>query len=143
MTTQRIARGGCCVEREWKHAERREEEVNTRTVIFAWWKAYGDLHEKAGGDRTQFHVYVTTLKPTSLLATGDCVRLVALSKDREAKRGARLEEYEPYDPHVAGRIAKITTVGGGWMKVLVLNDCEGNAVGAVEILMPYVVEVTT
>ncbi|TFK81929.1 hypothetical protein K466DRAFT_631853 [Polyporus arcularius HHB13444] len=107
-------------------------------VVYAWWKTYGEEHEKTGGTKAQRHVYTTTLRPTTQLGLGTRVRLVALAKGTTTTLGASLRQYNPYDPHVVGTAVNITQQRPGWVTITLRNECRGNNVGMVDLEMPYV-----
>ncbi len=119
-----------------------KEEAKEETTVLAWWKAYGSGHKRMGGVKTHEHVYSTTLQPSTPLEPGTRVRLVALTKNRKTMRGATLDHYQPYEPHVVGRVAKISGEEEGWTRVTILNECRGNDVAKVELEIPHVPGVT-
>ncbi|TFK82170.1 hypothetical protein K466DRAFT_568584 [Polyporus arcularius HHB13444] len=124
--------------------ERRESRNSKATtnktqeaVVYAWWKGFGEDHEKTGGARTQRHVYATVLRPTTPLDFGMRVRVVALVKGRRETMEKTLDQLGPYDPHVFGVVEGITRLRSGWARITIVNECWGNEVGKVDVEIPY------
>ncbi len=111
-------------------------------VIYAWWKAYGDRHERTGATRAHAHIYATRFKPSAPLDLGMRVKLVALAKDQTTTIATELGEYKPYDPHVVGDVVDIVWSSPGWVRATVANACRGNEVGWVEVELPYEPDIT-
>ncbi len=107
-------------------------------LVCAWWKKYGEGHGKTGEERAHEHIYTTRLRPSQPIELGSRVRLVALSMSTRTVMDALLEQYEPYDPHVCGRVIRIARSRPGWVVVTLCNECKGNEVGRVGLEMPHV-----
>ncbi|RDX52305.1 hypothetical protein OH76DRAFT_1416838 [Lentinus brumalis] len=148
-------KGETATAKERSTAERTEREDRTKgeggertgddqreATVYAWWKAYGNDHEKTGGQRTHTHVYATRFHPSMPLDMGQRVKIVALAKDRTTITATSLEEYQPYEPHVVGTVDKIERSSPGWARVSLNNECRGNRVGRVEVEIPFKAGVT-
>ncbi|KAI0719302.1 hypothetical protein C8T65DRAFT_693299 [Cerioporus squamosus] len=126
--------------------ERGEEErsgsMGTTSIVCAWWTGYGALHTRQDGRKVHAHTYQTTLKPTRPLVTGGRVRFLALPTTRAPVPVAHIVQYDPYEPHVNGVVLDVSSTRRGWAKVTVVNECNGNAVGIVDLDIPEVIGVT-
>ncbi|TFK80512.1 hypothetical protein K466DRAFT_569599 [Polyporus arcularius HHB13444] len=130
--------GGATRKRAEEDDGRNEAEEETKeTTVFAWWKEFGEDHQKIGGTRAQRHVYSTTLKPTAPLDLGMSVRVVALAKGKKAEPGRTLVQYGAYDPHIVGTVTRMSRKQPGWWKVTIQNECGGNEVGIVDLEIPH------